>query len=1168
MTLNETPKVLGSTAGTKDGAPPPPGRTMASTAAPEPPHSARPIELKMWKVVLHKRKMGTSAMKRLGESRYFVAFARDVVDDLQASRYKMNVHSSSLTASEKAFIRANDGCVSNDGRIDHTVGFYSSYLLRDPSLDVECLSVNDVMRHLVALFYRSIDERLPSAFRLHGLHECKQIFARMEHWTERMESGQSPGPHQNTALGSDREGGEGTSSVDAKSAAGAKRTSATASSGCNVDGGGEASSISGSAQKRLWKGPLELVTDNQVVPTSEQQKATAASTGGKRKSPPNALDLPAKKKVSGEQSISDSAEAIPAPITDSLSCQPRVVKLAGSESRPAASLSTNPSNASPCLARRPSRWGDKLPSDIPAAQHASGKAIKPAIAGNAANQPDHDGEPRTEVTARTPSVASAIPKTAQEQQNFVAKSTPHGGSLTDDEQRLVNLLRQKRGLDLSEVYEAFKNEYLGHDFPYQVGSGTTLKVYLQSLPNVFVMTQDGRDQVIYRILSPSEKKLVQLLEKKGRLRMSLVKGEFKSQYGHDLSTPSGLKRYLLAIPGIDLVGEPPRQEAMYRAPSKRGSVPTSSTAAAVPDNTTEVSSTTKSTIASASTSVRSLSLNERKIVDLIVKNKRIRLTQMKSTFKQKYGHDLTYPEKKLTAFLCNIPGVLISKGSGHGDETATFRDPVHARLSGTSIADAGSKNVERSNLSQLSQAPSHVSHKNDGRDEFGRAVQTCPQKLHSKIPPNCAQLKTGIANSTTADSSNEIKAGTYASFTRVAPAKVLEQQAVPMSSAATPPRTLSHDEQKLIKLLMKGRIALPKVYETFKSEYGHNFHYQGFGSTLVSYLEALPGVLVTKYSNEVFISSPMKEKVSSLVSTTVEDENTAKAKPESVRRLPSWTPPKTSTATIEAGPPSPKVTAQSHVAQEKNHGTVPVNAESAKYSSTKSASSDAEPLCIDLTGDDSPDIDSPPPQTRKAVATSAAKSTETTKAVRAPSSKPASYPKKIPSTKFIGESTTDKLPLKRSAVKATIPSPPASPIPQVASLRPSHRPRPRPFTRMDHMALVADSSKPTASGRLQTRVSCTMSYDAGYHRDGSGSVLQDEECAEIQERLSVSALIVRVKTCVQNLIARNRPGIHSIGSSRRWGGMRLIVTLNLTARHARRSLARGQHPASQLVEEL
>jgi len=214
-TLDETTNANGSTAASNNGAPP----GAKSTAAPEPPHSARPIELKMWKVVLHKRKMGTSAMKRLLSPcrDYFVAFARDVVNDLQNSRYKMNVHSSRLTPSERAFIRANGGCAPNDGRIDHTVGFYSSHLLRNPSLDVECLSADDVMWHLIALFYRSIDERLPSALRLHGLESTKQIFERMKYWTERMESGHPPEPHKN-ALGTaalDRDGHEGTSSVDA-----------------------------------------------------------------------------------------------------------------------------------------------------------------------------------------------------------------------------------------------------------------------------------------------------------------------------------------------------------------------------------------------------------------------------------------------------------------------------------------------------------------------------------------------------------------------------------------------------------------------------------------------------------------------------------------------------------------------------------------------------------------------------------------------------------------------------------------------------------------------------------------------------------------------------------------------------------------------------------------
>jgi len=811
------------------------------------------------------------------------------------------------------------------------------------------------------------------------------------------------------------------------STAGVKRASATASSSGNADDDGVASSSNGSVQKRLRKGPLELTTEkstNQVEPTSEQQmqRATAASTGGKRKSPPEALDVPAKKKVRGEQRVSGTSAAMnaasmPAPTTKSLSSQPRDAKPTGSESRPAANLSSNSSVASSSLAGRPSRWGAKLPSDIPVAQPVSGKAIKPAIAGHVANGPANDGKPRPEATARTPSVASVAPKPAQQR---------NSGSLTDDEQRLV-----------------------------------------------------------------------QLLEKRGRIQMSQVKEEFKSQYGHDLSTPSGLKRYLLAIPGIHLVGKPPRQEAMYRASSKRGSVLTNSTvtAAAVPDQTTELSSTTKSTVTSASTSVRSLSPNEQKIVDLIVKKKRACMAKFKADFKSEYGFVFQYKESGLKKYLATIPGIsfdgndiIYRAPSGPKSRSGIRLDgptSTQSTRQGDVLATLPSstpRQYSATTVNESTRASGHVSHKNDGRDEFGRAVQS------STIPPDSEQLKTGSANGTTPNSS---------------------------AAAATPSRTLSRDEQKLLTLLMKGRLALRKIYVAFKSEYGHNFHWQGEGSTLVSYLEALPGVLVSagQGRDEVFISSPLKEKVSSLVSmaaTSPEgDKNTTKANPEPLRRRPSWTPPKTSAATTAAGlPSSGTVIAQSHIAQKKNQRAVPVDAKSAEHSSAKSKTtrippSVAEPLCIDLTGDDSgSEMETLPPPPRKAVAPSAANPTETTKAVPAPSSKTSSYPKKIPS-KSSSESPTDKLPLKRPVVKtkAKIPSPPASPIPQ-PRLRRGHRPRPGPFTSVNHIALLADSSRPTASCSLQTRLSCTMSYEAGYQRDGGGSVLQDEECAEIQERLS------------------------------------------------------------------
>ena len=89
------------------------------------------------------------------------------------------------------------------------------------------------------------------------------------------------------------------------------------------------------------------------------------------------------------------------------------------------------------------------------------------------------------------------------------------------------------------------------------------------------------------------------------------------------------------------------------------------------------------------------------------------------------------------------------------------------------------------------------------------------------------------------------------------------------------------------------------------------------------------------------------------------------------------------------------------------------------------------------------------------------------------------------------------------------PSPPASPLSPatVHSPPPAPAAAPRPFAERRSLLLYADGnlkggrSTSTASCSLQGRPSCVVSFDAGFHLDGSGSCLDNKLCIDVSERL-------------------------------------------------------------------
>jgi len=85
------------------------------------------------------------------------------------------------------------------------------------------------------------------------------------------------------------------------------------------------------------------------------------------------------------------------------------------------------------------------------------------------------------------------------------------------------------------------------------------------------------------------------------------------------------------------------------------------------------------------------------------------------------------------------------------------------------------------------------------------------------------------------------------------------------------------------------------------------------------------------------------------------------------------------------------------------------------------------------------------------------------------------------------------------------PSPPASPLPFATfhNPPPAPKPKPKPFSARSSLIFLPDGKPPNpiASGSLNGRTSCVLSFDAGYHLDGSGSCLDDELCSDVSERL-------------------------------------------------------------------
>ena len=146
----------------------------------KPPPGATKLNLELWRRVFSLRcqQIQTLSSVNLG------CYANVIASDLKTSRLKHV---------------GEGGGDGQHGQIDLANGYYSSFLIsHSPSQSV--IASADVARHINALFYRSVDERLSPDERVHGLDAVKRAFLFLENALidQSLNLSSAPDPHKAT----------------------------------------------------------------------------------------------------------------------------------------------------------------------------------------------------------------------------------------------------------------------------------------------------------------------------------------------------------------------------------------------------------------------------------------------------------------------------------------------------------------------------------------------------------------------------------------------------------------------------------------------------------------------------------------------------------------------------------------------------------------------------------------------------------------------------------------------------------------------------------------------------------------------------------------------------------------------------------------------------------
>ena len=143
--------------------------TPMKVVIPPPPPGVPEIQLKMWSKALSVR---VSQLKQL-PIEHLTGLADEIRKDTKTSRFGKNEYSSVL-----AHVLRKKG---EDWDGDLAAGLYSSLYLQEEHE----ISAESIGRHFLALFYRSIDNRLAPAMNKHGLDALREAFASLDKWRKK-----------------------------------------------------------------------------------------------------------------------------------------------------------------------------------------------------------------------------------------------------------------------------------------------------------------------------------------------------------------------------------------------------------------------------------------------------------------------------------------------------------------------------------------------------------------------------------------------------------------------------------------------------------------------------------------------------------------------------------------------------------------------------------------------------------------------------------------------------------------------------------------------------------------------------------------------------------------------------------------------------------------------
>ncbi|KAK1747647.1 hypothetical protein QTG54_001610 [Skeletonema marinoi] len=166
-------------------------KPVEKVVIPPPPPGVPEIQLRMWSKTLRVR---MNQLKQLStEHHHLSGLANEIRKDFMTFRYGKNDYSAALAHVRRKSRESNSRGGNNnsssggyDDDADLAAGRYSSLYLQQDNISPESIG-----RHFLALFYRSIDNRLPPAMNKYGLDALRRAFASLDSWRKKLEEEKS-----------------------------------------------------------------------------------------------------------------------------------------------------------------------------------------------------------------------------------------------------------------------------------------------------------------------------------------------------------------------------------------------------------------------------------------------------------------------------------------------------------------------------------------------------------------------------------------------------------------------------------------------------------------------------------------------------------------------------------------------------------------------------------------------------------------------------------------------------------------------------------------------------------------------------------------------------------------------------------------------------------------